>query len=78
MIRLWTFGNEVLPVREYADILDAGFEGGKSRRDPAGNDKVTIGDIRRTRLNHIKILFLSVSMTMLCRKRAMPEDHLAV
>ena len=50
-------GDEVLPVREYADILDAGFEAARVGVIPPGNDKVTIGDIERTRLNHIKILF---------------------
>jgi ATP-dependent helicase/nuclease subunit B len=50
-------GEEVLPVKEYADILDAGFEAAKVGVIPPGNDKVTIGDIERTRLNHIKILF---------------------
>ncbi len=50
-------GEEILPVKEYADILDAGFEAAKVGVIPPGNDKVTIGDIERTRLNHIKILF---------------------
>ena len=50
-------GDEVLPVKEYTDILDAGFEAARVGVIPPGNDKVTIGDIERTRLNHIKILF---------------------
>ena len=50
-------GDEVLLVREYADILDAGFEAAKIGVIPPGNDNVTVGDIERTRLNHIKILF---------------------
>ena len=50
-------GDEVLPVKEYADILDAGFEAARVGVIPPGNDKVMIGDIERTRLNHIKILF---------------------
>ena len=63
-------GDEVLPVKEYADILDAGFEAARVGVIPPGNDKVTIGDIERTRS---KSYFSSVSMTVLCRKRAMPE-----
>lgn len=50
-------GDEMLSIREYADILDAGFEAARVGVIPPGNDKVTIGDIERTRLNHIRILF---------------------
>lgn len=50
-------GNEVITEKEYADILDAGFEAAKVGVIPPGNDKVTIGDIERTRLNHIRVLF---------------------
>ena len=50
-------GDEKVNVKEYADILDAGFEAAKIGVIPPGNDKVTIGDIERTRLNHIKVLF---------------------
>lgn len=50
-------GDEVISIREYSDILDAGFEAAKVGVIPPGNDKVIIGDIERTRLNHIKILF---------------------
>lgn len=50
-------GDETLSIREYSDILDAGFEAAKVGVIPPGNDKVIIGDIERTRLNHIKILF---------------------
>ncbi|MGN0141065.1 MAG: helicase-exonuclease AddAB subunit AddB [Roseburia sp.] len=50
-------GEEKISVREYSDILDAGFSAAKVGIIPPGNDKVTIGDIERTRLNHIRILF---------------------
>ena len=50
-------GAEHISVREYGDILDAGFEAARVGIIPPGNDKVTVGDIERTRLNHIKILF---------------------
>ena len=50
-------GEETLSIREYSDILDAGFEAAKVGIIPPGNDKVILGDIERTRLNHIKILF---------------------
>ncbi|MCD7725711.1 MAG: PD-(D/E)XK nuclease family protein, partial [Clostridiales bacterium] len=50
-------GEEKLSVREYGEILDAGFDAAKVGIIPPGNDRVTIGDIERTRLNHIKVLF---------------------
>lgn len=50
-------GEEQISIREYRDILDAGFEAAKVGIIPPGNDRVTIGDIERTRLNHIRILF---------------------
>lgn len=50
-------GEERVTVREYADILDAGFDAAKVAVIPPGNDKVTLGDIERTRLQHVKVLF---------------------
>lgn len=50
-------GEERIPIREYGDILDAGFSAAKVGIIPPGNDRVMIGDIERTRLNHIRILF---------------------
>lgn len=50
-------GDERMDIREYSDILEAGFSAAKVGIIPPGNDRVTIGDIERTRLNHIKILF---------------------
>lgn len=50
-------GDEAISIREYSDILDSGFEAAKVGVIPPGNDKVILGDIERTRLNHIKILF---------------------
>jgi ATP-dependent helicase/nuclease subunit B len=52
-------GDETMTIREYSDILDAGFEAAKVGIIPPGNDTVTVGDIERTRLNHIKILFFA-------------------
>ena len=50
-------GEEYIPIKEYSDILDAGFDAAKVAVIPPGNDKITIGDIERTRLNHIRALF---------------------
>lgn len=50
-------GDEKITVREYGDILDAGFSAAKMGTIPPGNDRVTVGDIERTRLSHVKILF---------------------
>ncbi len=43
--------------REYAEILDAGFSEIKVGLIPAAVDRIVVGDITRTRLDHIKILF---------------------
>lgn len=50
-------GEETITIGEFADILDAGFDAAKVAVIPPGNDKVTIGDIERTRLQHIRVLF---------------------
>ena len=55
-------GGEKLSLRELEEILDAGFEAAKVAVIPPGYDSVTIGDIERTRLNHVKVLiFLGVN-----------------
>ena len=55
-------GNEYLSIQELSEILDAGFEAAKVAVIPPGYDTVTIGDIERTRLNHVKVLiFLGVN-----------------
>ena len=55
-------GQERMPVQELGEILDAGFEAAKVAVIPPGYDTVTIGDIERTRLNHVKVLiFLGVN-----------------
>ena len=50
-------GEEEISLREYAEILDAGFEEAKVGIIPPGIDQVLAGDLERTRLNHIKVLF---------------------
>lgn len=50
-------GEEKISIREYGDILDAGFSAAKVGIIPPGVDRVTVGDIERTRLGHVKILF---------------------
>ena len=50
-------GDEQINVSEFADIMDAGFDAAKVAVIPPGKDKVTIGDIERTRLQHVKVLF---------------------
>lgn len=50
-------GEEELEIKEFADILDAGFAEIKVGTIPQTVDKVVIGDIQRTRLCEIKALF---------------------
>ena len=50
-------GDETMDLRELIEILDAGFAEIKIGIIPPGLDMVTIGDIERTRLDDIKVLF---------------------
>lgn len=51
-------GEEEITILEYARIFDAGFEELEVGVIPIGNDQIIVGDIERTRLNHIKALFV--------------------
>ncbi len=50
-------GDETMKIKEFADILDAGFAEIKVGAIPQTVDKVVLGDIERTRLCEIKTLF---------------------
>ena len=50
-------GEETMEVQEFTEILEAGLSEAKVGVIPAGIDQVQVGDIRRTRLAHVKILF---------------------
>ncbi len=49
-------GEEVLTLREFSQILEAGFSEAKVGIVPPGLDQVHVGDMERTRLNGIKVL----------------------
>ena len=51
-------GEEVLLIEQFAEILCAGFEELRVGFIPAKVDEVLIGDIERTRLNQVKVLFV--------------------
>ncbi len=50
-------GDEKIGIREFTEILDAGFDAASVAAIPPGYDNVMVGDIERTRLNGVKILF---------------------
>lgn len=50
-------GDEEVSGREFAEILDAGFSEAKVGIIPPGIDQVQVGDIERSRLAHVKVLF---------------------
>ena len=50
-------GEETVSRKEFEDILEAGFAEARVGIIPPGIDQVHVGDIERTRLNHIKVLF---------------------
>ncbi len=50
-------GEEKITGREFGEILDAGFSEAKVGIIPPGIDQVQVGDIERSRLAHVKVLF---------------------
>lgn len=50
-------GDEVVSIGEYARIIDSGFEEIKVGLIPPAADCVLVGDIQRTRLDNIKVMF---------------------
>ena len=52
-------GEEKLKTSDFADVLDAGFSEMRIGLVPPGEDQVMIGDIERTRLKTIRILFFA-------------------
>lgn len=50
-------GEEQLTLREYREILEAGLEAAAVGIIPPGYDRVIFGDIERSRLSDIKVLF---------------------
>ena len=50
-------GDEIVGIKEYSEILDAGLDEEKLGLIPPGIDEVTVGDIKRTRLDGIRVLF---------------------
>lgn len=52
-------GEEQMDVREYREILEAGMEAAAIGIIPPGFDRVVLGDIERSRLSDIKVLFFA-------------------
>lgn len=52
-------GDEEISKKEYLEILNAGFKELKVGMIPAGADRVTVGDLERTRLPKIRALFFA-------------------
>ncbi len=51
-------GEEHISIEDYRDILEAGVGEVRIGVIPAGTDVVTIGELERSRLEHVKVLFV--------------------
>ena len=52
-------GDERMDIREYYEVMDAGLSSVEIGTVPPTIDRVLIGDITRSRLNHIRVLFFA-------------------
>ncbi len=52
-------GGEVISLEEFARILDTGYEEARVGILPPGYDRVVFGDMERTRLDSIRVLFVA-------------------
>lgn len=50
-------GEEYCSIKEYGEILDSGLTQASVGLIPPGIDTIVVGDMKRTRLNHIRALF---------------------
>ncbi len=50
-------GDEKISLEEYCELLDAGLEEAKVGVIPPSMDQVVVGDVERTRINQLKVLF---------------------
>lgn len=51
-------GDDIIPLKEFTEILDTGFKEAKLALIPAGRDSVMFGDIERSRISSVKALFI--------------------
>ncbi|MCL2592482.1 MAG: exodeoxyribonuclease V subunit gamma [Defluviitaleaceae bacterium] len=51
-------GNVSMPIKEFAEILDAGFFSLNMGSIPTSQDRIIVGDLVRTRLSSIKAMFI--------------------
>lgn len=51
-------GEEKISLEEFSELLDAGFSEVKVGVIPPGSDRVVVGDMERTKLKDVKVLFL--------------------
>lgn len=52
------FGEETMPVEELAQIMDAGLDALEIGAPPLSADALILGDLKRTRLPDVKVLFI--------------------
>ena len=55
---VFLLGEEQMSLEEYQELLESGFEAAKIGVIPPGSDCVMVGDIERTRLDHVRVLYL--------------------
>lgn len=55
---VFLIGDEIIKVKEILPILDSGFEDIKVGIVPPTLDRLVVGNLERTRLNNVKVLFL--------------------
>lgn len=51
-------GNEKISAEEFSELLDAGFAEVRVGVIPPGSDRVVVGDMERTRLKDVRVIFL--------------------